>query len=154
VKAADFETYYFLRLYSIDFNAAANTARMIKRYKRGDVVSALLRELAVSYARPFSVNKGKLFPKHQLSLVYVPKASRSLHSELLELRQHQFAHTDLNFHSPKISRLITKGEPIYPMSFKSFDYQALLRQLPAIETLINEVALNVNAKIKQYEQGF
>ncbi len=38
-------------------NTAAHTVKTLRRYKRADVQVALLRDIAVTYARPFSGNR-------------------------------------------------------------------------------------------------
>ena len=108
----------------------------------------------MTYARPFSVNRGNKHRKHQLALKHVPRQAKALHSRLLELRNSQFAHTDLKFHNPKVARFGTKEKPWYSMSFKSFDYQGFLRPLPEIRSLIKAVDESVTAEVRRYEQRF
>ena len=154
MTTAEFENYCFLRLYSIDLNTAAHAIAILKRYRKADVQVALLRDIAVTYSRPFSVNRGNEYRKHQLPIKHVPRQARGLHNRLLDLRNSQFAHTDLKFHNPKVARFGTKEQPWYPMSFKSFDYQGFLRQLPEIRSLIKAVEESVNAEARRYEQCF
>lgn len=148
---SEYEFYCFLRLYLIDLDTASSIIPLLKRYKRDDVKISLLRDIAVTYARPFSVNKGIKIVNHQLALVHVPKSSRAIHQKLINLRNSQFAHTDLKFHAPKVARFGTQENPYYPMSFKSFDYQQLLNQTLEIEALIKAVEQNVIAKVRRYE---
>lgn len=149
---AEFESYRFLRLYSIDLDTAAKAIPVLRRYKRGDVRAALLRDIAVTYARPFSGNRGVKHPKHRLSIRHVPKVARPLHQELIKLRNRQFAHSDLTIHNPKVARFGTAAKPWFPMTFKSFDSQALGRRLQEIEELIVSVARSVNAEARRCEQ--
>lgn len=151
----EFEAYRFLRLYSIDLDTAVKAIRLLRRYKRDDVQAALLRDAAVIYSRPFSGNRGILIPIHRLSLNHVPKDSRLMHKELIDLRNSQVAHTDLRFHGPKVARWGTTQKPWYPMSFKSFDHRRLLNRLSKMEALFRAVEKSVNAEVKQYEdRGF
>ncbi|RYG88452.1 MAG: hypothetical protein EON58_19980 [Alphaproteobacteria bacterium] len=147
----EFEQYCFLRLYSVDLDTAAKAIPILRRYRRNDVRFALLRDIAVIYSRPFSVNRGKLIKKHVLSLKHVPSSLRPLHDRLLKLRNTQFAHTDLDFNSPKVMRLGTEGRPIYAMSLKSVDYAQLLTHDSDISRLINAVAASVNAAIEAHQ---
>ena len=146
-----FETYRFLRLYSIDLDTTVKAIPVLRCYKRGDVQVALLRDIAVTYARPFSLNRGILIPKHKLSLTHVPKSARAMHRTLIELRNSQFAHTDLKFHNPRVASFGTKQKPWYPMSFKSFDYRRLLDRLSEVEALVKAVEKSVNAEVARYE---
>lgn len=154
MTSAEFEYYCFLRLYSIDLDTAKKAIPVLRRYRKKDVQVALFRDIAVIYARPFSVNNGREIPKHQLPLAHVPKSERALHKELIDLRNSQFAHTDLKFHNPRVARFGTKDKPLYPMSFKSFDYRRLLDRLPKIEALIKAVEKSVNNEIQSYEKRF
>lgn len=124
----EYELYCFLRLYLIDLDTASSIIPLLKRYKRDDVKISLLRDIAVTYARPFSGNEGIKISKHQLALTHVPRSSKTTHQKLINLRNSQFAQTDLKFHAPKVSRFGAKENPYYPMSFKSFDYRQLLNQ--------------------------
>lgn len=150
----EFEKYCFLRLHSVDMDAALDTLKILRCYRRDDVRVALLRDLAVIYSRPFSHNRGHKIPKHILSEKHVPKHLKGIHKRLLDLRNYQFAHTDLTFHKPKVSRWPTESGHIYPMSFKSFDYLGLFRQLSEIEALVREVAASINSEARSYEARF
>ena len=150
----EFEKYCFLRLYSIDMDTAYHTIKMLKRYRRDDIKVALLRDIAVTYSHPFTGNKGIKISKHFLSEKHVPKQYKSLHKKLLESRNGQFAHTDVKFHKPKVMRWRGDAGNAYPMSFKSFDYLGLFRQLPEIEKLIKAVESSLRMEVKQYESCF
>jgi len=142
------ENYYFLRMCSIDLDTALNTIKVLRRYKRLDVKYALLRDLTVTYARPFSTNIGRL-GKHNLSVKkHVPKHFKPLHNELVRLRMEQFAHTDMTFYNP---RVIKFGPQLFAMTFKAGGYEALLGKLPEIEELVWLVEGSVNAQISEYE---
>ena len=151
MKPIEFETYCFLRLYSVDLDTALKAIPVLRRYRRGDVQVALLRDIAVTYARPFSLNRGKLINKHQLPIKHVPLKFRPLHARLIQLRNSQFAHSDLKFHNPKVANLGTSSNPLYAMSLKSFDYGLLLRELPDISQLIKSVANSVNRAVTAYQ---
>jgi len=87
MNANSSELYYFLRMYSIDLDTALHTVKMLRRYKRPDIQSVLLRDVAVCYIRPFSGNKGEHTSSHILrSSMHVPKSMRQLHRELYDLR--------------------------------------------------------------------
>ena len=141
-----------MRLYSIDLDTTVKAIPVLRRYKRGDVQVALFRDIAVTYARPFSVNRGILIPKHHLSLTHVPKSARAMHKELIDLRNSQYAHTDLKFHDPRVASFGTKQKPWHPMSFKYFDYRRLLDRLSEVEALVKAVEKSVNAEIMRYEE--
>ena len=151
---AKFENYKFLRLHSVDMNTALGTLKMLKRYRRDDIKVALLRDIAVIYSRPFSGNRGKT-GKHFLSeSKYVPAEYLDLHDRLLDLRNKQFAHTDATFHDPKFMKWKGDKGVAFPMSFKTFDYLGLLRDLKKVEALIKSVESNINSAAREYEKDF
>lgn len=143
----EFETYCFLRLYSSDLNDCRHVIRMIRRYRKNDVRYALLRDLAVTYYRPFSGNSKKVKGKHSLSQSYVPAEYKELHRRLSDLRNFQFAHSPLKFHDSKVAKL---GNLI-ATSRKSVDFAYLDRSLLDIERLVVSVEANVNAAAKKLE---
>lgn len=152
MDADTFEKYSFLRLYAIDLDTALYTIKTLRRYKRTDVQYPLLRDIAVTYVRPFSGNKGESGAKDQLSSrKYVPKPMISLHKELVRVRMEQFAHTDLKFYHPKVTKFRDAPNPWFPMALKSYDYGILLKQLSKIEELVRAVESNVQAEIANYE---
>lgn len=152
---AEFEKYCFLRLHSVDMDTALGTLKMLKRYRRDDIKVALLRDIAVIYSRPFSGNKGIKLGKHTLSEKrFVPSEYRELHGKLLELRNTQFAHTDVSFHKSKFMKWQGDKGVAYPMSFKTFDYLGLLRNIKKIESLIKAVESNINHAAREYEKSF
>ena len=135
-------------------NTALGTLKMLKRYRRDDIKVALLRDIAVIYSRPFSVNRGNA-GKHFLSAQeYVPVEYQDLHDQLLDLRNKQFAHTDVTFHDPKFIKWKGDKGVAFPMSFKTFDYLGLLRNLKKVEVLIKSVESNINAAARKYEKDF
>jgi hypothetical protein len=121
----EIEQYYFLRLYAIDFDSTLHSLRILRRYRRKDVRYCILRELVVSYARPFSKNKGLHIPKHEMGKDVVPTELRTLHDELVILRQEQFAHTDYTYRKPKVANWSSPGRRWFPMSFRGYDYSSL-----------------------------
>jgi hypothetical protein len=147
-----FEAYKFLRLCSIDLDTVGQTLRLLRRYKKQDVRIALVREVAVSYGRPFTKNHGDLVKNHKLSRKYVPFWAKALHDELLRLRNQQFAHTDIKFYEPKVAHFTLTGRPWFPMSFKGYDYPALLAQLPQIQQLVNEVDQNLCEELERLQR--
>ena len=148
------EQYYFLRLYSIDMNTAREAIKVLRRYRKKDVQYALLRDITVTYARPFSTNKGDTIKKHKLKMKHVPKNMRELHNELLRVRMQQFAHTDLTYYNPKLARFSTKPKSPVVMAFKGYDYARLLRKLPDIEKLIKAVEYSIHKELREYERNF
>jgi len=150
---ADAENYRFLRLYSIDLDTARQACDLLEGPYGAGVKYCVLRDVIVTYARPFSVNRGRVFRRHCLEVDVVPKQFLTLHDELVELRNRAFAHTDHDFRNPKLSRWKgASGGATYPMSFANPEYERLLIRRSAIRELIAMVEDAVNAQAKQFER--
>ena len=148
----DIEKYYFYRLYSIDLDSTKHSLCVLKRYRRKDVRHCLLRDIVVSYARPFSGNKGQDIPKHKLTKKVVPRNLRQLHDDLIKLRNQLFAHTDYTYRRPKVANWSTASQKWFPMSFRSYDYAKLDSRVSEIESLVKVVEENLQAEIDKIEE--
>jgi len=147
------EQYHFLKLYSVDFDSAKRILQVLKRYRRKDVRYCILRDLIVTYCRPFSVNKGDKITKHTLTVKVVPKELRPLHNELLAIRNQLFAHTDYTYRQPKVVNWSTDTYKWFPMQFRGFDYGKLDNRIPEISKLIQSVESNLQARIDKIEDS-
>lgn len=148
-----FEKYSFLKIYTIDFDSASHLFKVLKRYKRKDVRYSLLRDIVVTYARPFSQNKGTLLRNHSLPLRLVPKNCRPLHNLLIKVRNQLFAHTDLSYRSPQIVNWSKKGEPRFPMAFRGFNYDQLDSRVDEINSLVQQVDFKLKEETYKIEKA-
>lgn len=147
------EQYHFLKLYTIDFDTAKHILKVLKRYRRKDVRYCILRDLIVTYCRPFSGNKGEHISKHTLTVKVVPKELRSLHNELLDMRNQLFAHTDYTYRQPKVINWSTDTYKWFPLQFRGFDYEKLDRRVSEISKLILAVESNLQKRIDSIEEN-
>jgi hypothetical protein len=151
----DVENYRFLRLYSIDLDMAKQTCDLLARQSSPELQYAVLHDLVVTYARPFSQNRGRAFKRHSLLIDVVPSSLRALHVELITLRDQAFAHTDHDFRNPKIVRWPSNGGGAsYGMSFSNPAYAALLARLPEIRDLVESAEKRVNGMARDFEAKF
>ncbi len=141
------EQYYFHRLYSIDLDSARHALRVLRRYRRKDVRYCLLGHVVVTYIRPFSSNKGIRISNHALNEKVVPTGMRSLHRELKNSRDKQFAHTDYEYSRPKAVDWSSPQGKWFPMSFRGYDYAQLDTRVPEIERLVEAVERNLKGRI-------
>jgi hypothetical protein len=159
VSPEEYEDYRFLRLYSIDLDTAAHTLRAMRELMpdeqssraNGKFLSPMLRDVIVTYGRPFSGNTGGKHGKHHLPAAHVPKVQMPLHDRLLTLRNKQFAHSDLGAKNPRVARWGTGEKLWFPMSFTHEDYQGLMRQFPEIQALVEAVERSVNETLRSIE---
>ncbi|HBP1970704.1 hypothetical protein FA346_09785 [Pseudomonas aeruginosa] len=147
--AAAAARFMHLRLWSIDFDSAYWTLKAVERAPDESVAMALVRDSVVTYCRPFTTSSHK----QKLDSKEVPMEYRSLHIELWELRNKQFAHTDLDLHLPKAMWLGRGNSATLITSCKSFDHQQLLPRREGIERLFLAMRNKVDqlcAKTQQY----
>src|SRR5690348_8308954 len=124
------EEYGFHRLYSIDFEMAKQACDLLSKQTSDELRYTILRDVVVSYSRPFSGNRGKLVRKHRLSDATVPNGMSALHAELIALRDQAFAHTDHEFIKPQHARWPrADGSAQYPMSFRVPPYQSMVARI-------------------------
>ena len=147
------EQYHFYRLYSIDFDTANHILRVLKRYRRKDVRYCILRDLIVTYCRPFSGSKGEKIATHTLTTKVVPKKLRPLHNELLDMRNRLFAHTDYTYRQPKAINWSTDTHKWFPMQFRGFDYNKLDTRVSEISELVQAVERNLQSRIDKIEDN-
>ena len=142
------ERYKFYRLCNHDFESSMNIAKMLLgSYTFNNIIrAALLRDIIISYVRPFADCKGQRKPSWQLKVSeMVPKPDRHFHKTLVDLRNQLFAHTDLAAKDPHIAAV---GRAIW-MSFKSYDYTSL--NVQKIYQLVDAVNHRLLDKIKELE---
>jgi hypothetical protein len=58
------EYYAFMRLSDSDFDTARRSINSLKRVRHPDSVSAIIRDALISYARPFTGNRGAIKKKN------------------------------------------------------------------------------------------
>ncbi len=107
---------------------------------------ALIRDAIVSYIRPFSKNRGRIFKKIRLDDCFVPSKHKALHKDLLRSRDQVFAHTDIDAHDPTLARFPVKSGYIYPIAFRNLSVKSFVDKLPEISALIQEVHNAINAE--------
>jgi hypothetical protein len=150
---AEIERYKFYRLSHIDLDSARHALDVHRRYRRLDVRSCLMCAIVVSYARPFSVNRGEL-GKHELSPKLVPSTMRALHRELIDMRMRLFAHTDFSYRRPQLARFPSAGRPIFALGFAQLDYVGLDRRADSIRKLVLGVMDSLATEIARMEDRF
>lgn len=131
--------YLMSRLYWHDLQEALLTLRLLKGLRRPHTKFCLLRDFVVSYCRPFSENRAPLVRKHRLGKRFVPVHHRKLHDELLTLRSQVFAHSDFEYHRPRVARWQTPKGPVYPMTIRTATYTDLLSRVADLRELAEGV---------------
>jgi hypothetical protein len=147
------EEYIFLRLSEHDMEQAQETFILLRDNTKNNYFFPLIRDIVISYTRPFSGNRGIQKPKYKLpKKELVPKKFYPLHDSLIKFRDTMFAHTDIKAKEAKLGRWNRAGQIIYPMSFKMTRYDDLRGDIENINDLIGAVKLNVIRKFRKIEQ--
>lgn len=151
----ELEEYSFLRLYSIDFEMAKQACDLLIEQDSDELRFCILRDIVVSYSRPFSGNRGTLLRQHRLATATVPQSMSALHFELIALRNQVFAHTDQDFRKPRVARWPRHdGGTTYPMGFQNPRYAELADRVAAIRALCVALENAVNEDIRSRERSF
>ena len=149
------EKYAFLRLYEHDFEMALHTIKLLRRCRNKEVRYSLLRDIVVTYCRPFTESRGKDIKKDFLGFKkYESENMKALHARLMHLRGSLFAHTDLTFKNPQIANWSEGDRKWFPMAFTFFDYEKLDGELPEIENLIKFTNKALIAQLREFEKSF
>ncbi|KYO83967.1 hypothetical protein LT18_00506 [Pseudomonas aeruginosa] len=137
--------YTYDRLWDVDLDTAAHSVRLIKEAPSDAFRYPLLRDLIVTYCRPFT----KSSEGHRLSEKLVPPESRELHAAMIRLRNGQYAHTDRKLHQPKFSWLNLGEGSRLAMTFKSTDHEGLLARLEDVDTLICALQVKLRERMRK-----
>jgi hypothetical protein len=143
--------YRRLRLFSIDMDGVRHGLRLLRRYRRDDIRFVLIRDVVITYARPFVGSKSPNGGKYFLATRFVPPAYQRLHDKLLDVRNTLFAHTDLTTHRPQLLRSVGAPRRVLGMSFTNADYHGFLRQVDDIGKLADGVDTTLNAELRRLE---
>lgn len=149
------EKYKFYRLCDIDFDTTLHTLKVLRRYKGLDVRYPLLRDITITYARPFSKNKGKVISNHKLKgKEFVPPKFMYLHTYLIDIRNQSFAHTDLPIRNPKVANWSTLENKWFPMSFKACDLEELDKKADVLPVLVAAIRAKLQQSITLIENTY
>jgi hypothetical protein len=146
------EQYKFLRFCEMDVEETQQTLGVLINCKDNKVYYPLLRDIVVTYARPFSDNRGIEQLSHKLKKSeFVPKKYYPLHELLMNFRNTIFAHTDIGAKDAKVSRWRQAGYATYPMSFRRVKYEALIAELGNLKSLLAELREKLLEKIRRIQ---
>tara|TARA_R110001592_G_scaffold229740_1_gene486407 strand:+ start:1693 stop:2166 length:474 start_codon:yes stop_codon:yes gene_type:complete len=111
------------------------------------IKAALFRDAVISYAKPFLKNKFSDNSKGLcISTNHVPKNLKSVHKEVLDLRNELIAHTDMAIQNPEISRYKDEiGEMKYWVSvtgYRTIHKEYLLKPLQALAEAVQIELIN------------
>ncbi len=142
------EKYKFYRLCDIDFQTTLHTLKVLKEIKRLEVRYPLLRDITITYARPFSINKGVVISNHKLKgKDFVPPKFMNLHNYLIDARNQSFAHTDIPLKNPKVANWSSPENKCFPMSFKGCGLEELDKKADDLPVLVADIRTKLQQNI-------
>lgn len=105
------ERYVLRHLALIDMERVQRSLEYLRSTTDEHLRDALFRDAVVSYAKPFSDNKGVHTKKGmRLSEKVIPKELKAAHKEVIEIRNQLFAHMDLDRQMPRLDIHNINGE--------------------------------------------
>ena len=105
------QRYALHHLALLDMERVVSSMDLLASFDDKHVREALFRDAVVSYAKPFSNNRG-LAGSGGLRVddSYISVSLRSVHKEVLALRNQLFAHMDIDRQAPDVSVELIDGE--------------------------------------------
>ncbi len=148
------EFYVFLRFADADMSQAQIALDHLPKVEGDFLRLCLLKDAAISYCRPFKKSHGVFNKTLRLDESYIPVHLKDLHTELINLRDQVFAHTDIGVRSPVLHCWTHEPKRIFPIQFKSHSYLQLLGQEQEIRLLFNAVLDLIRDKQAKLEAQF
>lgn len=125
-----------------DFDQVISTFNLLKICVKPELRYRLLVFIIISYARPFTKNRGKL-GVHKLTKKIVPSACRKLHDEIMYYRDKIIAHKDIDYLNPRLSNIGMVFKGVY-----YDDYKKLILQKPVLK-MVEVITGNLALKIRK-----
>lgn len=144
------ENYVFHRFADANIFHALKAVGLVKTIEPIFAKYAVLRDLVVTYIRPFTPCFGK-FQKYKLEDELIPEEFLDLHKELYNLRCQVFAHTDLRVRNPVLHCWVGRNGTMFPITFKGYDYEGLLKKIDPMEPLFSKVLEKVRKRMFELE---
>ena len=151
----DKELYRFYWLYERDLEHAKRMCELLGRRYSGELRESIVRDIVTAYSRPFSGNKGRIVKRHRLDEDVVPPPMKSLHDELIDVRNRAFAHTDQDFFQPHLlSFPATDGGDVHAIMLTVPQYRKLFARRQQIMHLIAAVVGQVRHRREDLERTY
>lgn len=111
MKNAIEERYVLSHLSLIDMERVARSVEYLATAVDEHLREVLFRDAVVSYAKPFSDNRGVFAKKGlRISEKGIPQQLKAAHLEIIRIRDKLFAHMDLDMQKPQLSHFEINGE--------------------------------------------
>lgn len=112
MKTANEESYIFRHLALIDMERVLRSLEYLDDLEDEYLKEVLFRDAVLSYVKPFSGNRG-VYTKKWLKITdeeYVPEELKSVHNDLVNIRNELFAHIDMKRQMPHLDINEIDGE--------------------------------------------
>jgi 6-phosphogluconate dehydrogenase len=140
------ERYVFWRFATQDFFECAETLELLENCEDNEVKMALFKAAVVAYARPFSGNKAV----HKEQNWHINEnwvTDIETHKLAIEYRSKLFAHTDITYRSPNLSKVGNR----FPISMRGTYFEKYMELVEPLSSLSKKMISVLIDNIKEYE---
>lgn len=143
-----------LKVYAADLALARRSGELAAGEEDPDVQAALLRDMVVSYGRPFSGNHVARGGLKRIPTTWIPESMAALHAELIQLRDRAFAHSDMDFRKPTVTGFVySPGSFELRLELSDPDLVALRGRWAEVRSLIDAVEARIGSEAGRYTGG-
>jgi hypothetical protein len=147
------ERYVLYYLALIDLERVQDSLDCLRSNADEHLRDSLFRDAVVSYAKPFSDNRG-VHTKRGLKVPesVVPKELKTVHRELIRIRNQLFAHMDLDKQAPKIDVFMVNGEKHVSFTVAGYGKVYADHLIRPMTRLAKAVHKNLMEKLRETER--
>ncbi len=137
----------FYLLYSSNIDEALQTYELLDSCDNNNIRWRLIVFIVICYIRPFSGNEGFTQKQHKLPMKFVPKQYHSIHKQFIEYRNCVFAHTDVVYRQPKLSRIGMSARGVYYDQLNEFIHKdAVVKMLKSVKTKLEAAIVEIRRR--------
>lgn len=147
------EAYVFRQLSLIDMKRAQRSLEYVADTTDEHLREALFRDAVVSYAKPFSDNRGIHVKKGlRLKEKGIPAELKATHAEIIRIRNELFAHMDLPRQAPRMDEYKVGGKRATSFTVAGYGKvytEHLIQPLKQLTKAVHNQLLREMMEIKQ-----
>jgi len=154
MKDAIEERYVLSHLSLIDMDRVSRSIDFLSTTVDEHLREALFRDAVVSYAKPFSDNRG-VFTKRGLRISdkNIPSDLKAAHLAIIRLRDKLFAHMDLDVQTPELNHFEINGEMHHPFTVAGYGKVFTDDLVEPLRNLAGAVHAHLMRELHSMEKG-
>jgi len=147
------EQYVLKRLSLIDMGRTLRSLEYLEGMADEHLREALFRDAVVSYAKPFSDNKGIHTKKGlRINEKGIPPELKLAHAEVVNVRNTLFAHMDIDIQKPELEHYEIDGEKHHPFTVAGYGKVYVDHLVKPLEQLAKAVRAHLLLEISSIEK--